>query len=134
MGLLEEGLGVGRSRLGEQASQSTKHERRAADAVSGRGVVDEGSQPRRWLFESGGDPLSLAEQPVGVALPARVAQTASHDAPLLPAAVAGLVGFCGAMTSAAANPIPRPDRSAAVHTRPSGHRGGMERPRATFGG
>jgi hypothetical protein len=58
---LEKGLGIGRSRLGEHAAQPTDHERRAANAVSGRGVVDEVGEPHRRVLQSGGDPFGLAE-------------------------------------------------------------------------
>jgi hypothetical protein len=133
-GALEEGLGVGRSRLGEDAAQPTDHQRRAADAVSGGGVVDEVGEPHRRLVQSCGDPFDLAEQSVGVLLPARIAQTASHDEAQPSALLTGAVGFGGAVAPAAPNAVARPDRSAALRACPSCHRGGIDRPRATFGG
>ena len=131
---LEEGLRVGRSRLGEDAAEPTDHQRRSADAVSGGGVVDEVGEPHRRLLQSGGDPFELAEQPVGVLLPARIAQTASHDEAQPPARPTGAVGFSRAMAPAAPNAVAGPDRSAALRACPSCHRGGIDRPRATFGG
>ena len=133
-GALQDSLGVGRSRLGEHAAETADHQRRTANAVAGRRVVDEVGEPRWRVLQPGGDPFRLTKEPFRVFLPAQLAQAPSHNDNPPSTSATGAVGLRLAVTSAASNPIEGTDRRTAVHTHPRDHRGGMDRPRATFGG